>query len=300
MMNKVLQQGKELYIFYMKMKDEFMKMSHTKRFIWFFFILVFIYLIVDFFSLGFLPKKPYVSDDLILFENLNYYEGQPFPDRGHLYSTAIDKKDYTEHMFGPSALTQYSYSFFVYVQGKNYSDTNSTTNLFKGQKKTIMIRGTKSSGSSPSYTYDNCRPWIYMEETKNNLHVLVTDSSSNKNQEVIIDNFPLDIWTHVAVVIDGRSMTVYMNGKIVSTVSSIGVDLAQTSNSLMFHPYSLNNPTEYGFYGGLAQFVFHRGAYTPKEVFELYTYQSKRVANWERQKIQTMQLKLKKNPDYIR
>jgi hypothetical protein len=304
---RLQEQTKSVYQFYLATVQEFQSMSHTKRWIWIAFLLFFIYFLLDFFFIGYLPVLPYSDTDIIRFTDYSYNTSQKCPNVGNIYNESTDKIAYSNELFGDAAIQQFSYSMFVYINSSNY------TSSFPNVKKTIFIRSEfvpySSISTPPIYPVNNSTPWIYMDENTNHMHILFQQGrqgiSSYVESDFIITDFPLDIWTHIGIVIQGKNVSIYKNGKLIITKTLMNFQtITQSVFPIYFHPKFNNStsPSTYpinGFEGGIAHFVFHRSAYTPKEMLELYTYQSKSVALWEKQKLLSIYKKLDSKPKYI-
>lgn len=127
---------------------------------------------------------------------------------------------------------EYTYSFWLYLE--NFEQT-------PGQQKMILYRG---SGTD----IHSANPIIYMDELSNKMYIVIktqgsilnstkinynedvgqivkyntflnpetADSDYNKHIVTVIDYIPLQRWVNIAVIIDNKIITIYIDGEIYS------------------------------------------------------------------------------------
>ena len=101
------------------------------------------------------------------------------------------------------ASAKYSYEMWLYVYN------------FDGQPKYIISRDSKSDPAKKNIgiKLDGSVPKLSLEYTAN------TSGTGVIKTIPITDNFPLQTWVHVIVSVDGTFIDIYMNGKLVKSIS---------------------------------------------------------------------------------
>ena len=85
-----------------------------------------------------------------------------------------------------------------------------------GEYKHIFHKGNAPSSSIPArdgMVQPNNAPGLYIHPTKNAL-VVVMNTFNNINEEVVIDDIPLNKWVNVVIRVEDRNLDVYINGII--------------------------------------------------------------------------------------
>jgi hypothetical protein len=135
-------------------------------------------------------------------------------------------------MAKPTVGREYSYGFWMYME--DFKQTN--------KHKLIMYRGNPDdvAAANPLIFMDNKSNKLYVvikttesslsNGTKSNLNSIITDNyflsdkdlddpSVNKHLILTYDYIPLQRWVHLAVVVDNKLVTLYMDGELYSVKS---------------------------------------------------------------------------------
>lgn len=146
----------------------------------------------------------------------------------------------------------YSYSTWIYVNDWNYRF---------GEQKTILERKDITTGTSPS---------ISLGAIQNNLIVstAVYPSSGNASDAPInhscnIPNVPLQKWVNITISLNGRTMDVYINGKLTRTCVLPGVAKVNSQAPVKITPGG-------GFSGWTARTSYYANSLTPQEAWNIY------------------------------
>lgn len=145
----------------------------------------------------------------------------------------------------------YTYSVWAYIDDWNYK---------YGTKKTILSRTNGDGNPSPS---------IVLDGLENNLIVSVTcyntTSSANKPivHECIIRNIPIQKWTCIIVSLYGRTLDVYLEGKLVRTCLLPGVSKTDSSADINITP-------DGGFSGFTSNIQYLTVASNPQQAYNIY------------------------------
>lgn len=148
-----------------------------------------------------------------------------------------------------SGSINYTYSLWFYINDWNYR---------YGEDKVIVNRLDTDGGSSPM---------IRFTPNINNLAVDYTVYDENtgnaKTSTCILENIPLQRWTHLVVTLNNRALDIYIDGKLVKTCVLSGVVKQSNPNSISVTPGG-------GFAGFISNFKIIGNAITPQKAYELY------------------------------
>ena len=103
---------------------------------------------------------------------------------------------------------EFTYSVWLYIDDLEYK---------KGQYRHIFHKGNEhlSQGGNKNGLYQpNNAPGMYIHPNKNAL-VIIMNTFNNINEEIIVNDIPLNKWINVIMRIEGRKVDVYINGTIV-------------------------------------------------------------------------------------
>lgn len=148
----------------------------------------------------------------------------------------------------------YTYSTWIYVNDWNYRF---------GEQKVLLERRDASTGSSPS---------IALGAMQNNLIVSTavypnTSGSSATatpiNHTCTVDNIPLQRWVNIIVSLNGRTMDVYINGKLTRTCVLPGVAKVNPAASVAITPNG-------GFSGWSSETTYRPKSINPQEAWNIY------------------------------
>jgi len=161
------------------------------------------------------------------------------------------KKITADSLPGNKGSNDFTYSFWIYINDWNYN---------YGSKKTIIER---TNG-------DNKGPVIYLGEHKNDLHVQLTTYSETggnvgEQNDNIVENIPVQKFTHLVVTINNSAVDIYLDGKLVKTeVLPNPPKIDEVADQAIY----VNKNK--GFSGYLAKLKYYSRALNPREVYEIY------------------------------
>jgi hypothetical protein len=147
----------------------------------------------------------------------------------------------------------YTYSTWIYVNDWNYRF---------GEQKVLIDRKDKENGSSPS---------LSLAAMQNNL-IVATAVYPTSEQEVetpishtcTVDNIPLQRWVNIIVSLNGRTMDVYINGKLTRTCVLPGVPRINPEADVVITPSG-------GFSGWTAETTYKPNSINPQEAWNIYS-----------------------------
>jgi len=138
----------------------------------------------------------------------------------------------------------FTYNFWIYVADWQYKFS---------EKKTIFVKGKVA----------NRAPEVYLTPTQNSLAVALATFAEPSGEVCIIDNIPLQKWINISVVLDNRTLDIYLDGKLERSFVLKGVP-KMNRNALQFAP-------DGGFYGQISMFRYFNRPITPDEASSIYS-----------------------------
>ena len=139
---------------------------------------------------------------------------------------------------------EFTWSVWIYIAGLQYKT---------GTRRHIFSKGSDRVDPDNNMMTPNNAPGLYIHPTKNAL-VVVMNTFNSINEEVIINDIPLNKWINVMIRMEGNIMDVYVNGTIAVRHKLSGVpkqnygDVLVTANGgfdgnlsdLWYFDYALN------------------------------------------------------------
>lgn len=166
--------------------------------------------------------------------------------------------------------SNFAYSIWVYINNWNYR---------YGEEKVIFGRmGQKSSETNGSVDGVNGKdpcPLVVLGSMENNVSVhlscfpgssdiqLTGDDSNSIIHKCTVNNIPIQKWVQIAVSVYGRTMDLYMNGKLVKTCILPGIANINDNADVMVTPGG-------GFEGWTSKLQYFPGPLNPQDVWNLY------------------------------
>lgn len=193
-----------------------------------------------------------------------------------------------------STTTNFAYGIWFYIDDWNYkygepkilfarsgkdapeSDSSSSDNSDTSSKSYSSYssgsdnnKGSSSSSSTVGGPPEPC-PAVIFAPIENNLTVKLTcyNAISGANDQTVIHNcavpnIPLQKWTHLLISVYGRSMDVYMDGKLVKTCMLPGVPKVSASLPVIVTPMG-------GFSGWTSNFQYWNDSINPQQAWDTY------------------------------
>jgi hypothetical protein len=152
--------------------------------------------------------------------------------------------------------TNFAYSIWFYINDWNYR---------YGDVKTIFTR-TDSSNARPC-------PAVQLEAIENNMTVTLACfpgtatvggvAAKSVNHTCTVGNIPIQRWVNLIVSVYGRSMDIYIDGKLVKTCLLPGVANINTAANIYVTP-------DGGFDGWTSKFQYYPSPLNPQEAWNIY------------------------------
>ena len=176
----------------------------------------------------------------------------------------------------------YTYSFWIFINGNNnYNDSNITWSNYRYREwKSIFYRGNQinSTGDLTSLIQF---PGFWLTPVLNNM--VIAFQTGGVVERIEIDNIQFNTWVSFSIVIESKSIFVYINGLLDRTLN------LQQSASIM-NNYGLyitndkitNSSKKSGFPGYLAELTCYNFALSPSYILNSYKYYKKTIENYQK------------------
>ena len=157
-----------------------------------------------------------------------------------------------------SGSSDYAYSMWFYVEDWNYR---------YGEDKRVLARAPKANWGP-----DQASPHIYMDGKTNDLSIRIEcyptpDATAAGHRSsagnCAVENFPLQRWVNIIVSVYGRTLDIYMDGKLFRTCVLPNVAKVHADDDVYI-------TTGGGFKGYTANYQYWSQAVNPQEAYNIY------------------------------
>jgi hypothetical protein len=156
-------------------------------------------------------------------------KGKPFV--ASLEKAVVSSKDIPQG----SGTTDFTYSFWVYINSVNilpnnkdyqntwmnyrYGDWKSVfyrgLNMNPGEEETTTSEEAEEDNNKKAVSLKEQFPGVWLAPTKNRMSIVFQNGEDKQKAErVDIDDLPLNKWFQVIIVVEGNSVSIFMNGKL--------------------------------------------------------------------------------------
>ena len=254
--------------------------------IFFAFILFLMILIVNkIYALCFLII--YIITIVKIFKDVNKYIGNPIPEtniiknKGPYDCTSgkliIDSNTLPQELNGGL----YSYSFWLYVNGnKNDINNGVNWNTYRHKEwKSIFYRGTNIENNEDISSLLQY-PGFWLTPVFNNL--VIVFQKDNLVERLEIDNIEFNKWNNFAVVIESKSVQIYINGYLDRTLNlSQNIIIMNNYNLYITNDSKISQNNKAGFAGSLAQLICYNYALSPSDILNSYSFYNKIIQRYQ-------------------
>lgn len=162
--------------------------------------------------------------------------------------------------------SNFTYSFWFYIDDWNYR---------YNERKVLFGRmGSPTSSSTSGSVSDvggiNPCPLVSFGAIENNLNIALTcaaTNSENNSNKIVhtcsVSNVPIQAWTNLLISAYGRTLDIYMDGKLVNTCLLPGIAMINNSADVYITPNG-------GFAGWTAKLQYFPNATDPETAWEIY------------------------------
>ncbi len=152
---------------------------------------------------------------------------------------------------GNTASNDYTYSMWIFINDWNHK---------YGDDKVIFRRTKKTSTAD---TFDDVCPCVSIGATKNELKIEMATNGTTKTESFTVSDIPIQKWVNVIVTTEGRTVDVYLDGKLVKSYVMNGVLKIDKLANVYLTP-------DGGFSGYLNKFRYYARTMSPREAYEIY------------------------------
>ena len=209
---------------------------------------------------------------VLIYLLLRYFFSDPYTlqglQSGQVLSTINANSLATNGSNVPSS--NFAYSIWFYVNDWNYR---------YGEKKVIFGRMGAMSNSSTDGSVqglnglDPC-PVVYLDSVENNVSVSLgcypnanqqptTPNSNTVLHTCSVSNIPIQKWVNLIVNVNGRSMDIYLDGKLVRTCLLPGVAHINNNSNIYVTPGG-------GFSGWSSKLAYYPTSINPQDCWNIY------------------------------
>jgi len=156
--------------------------------------------------------------------------------------------------------SNFTYSTWFYVNDWNYRF---------GEPKILLGRTDENNNPSPSIVFDAMENNITISVScyGQSPHLGDKENNSNKSQTMVhecnVKNFPLQKWVNLLISVYGRTLDVYIDGKLVRTCLLPGVTKVNPKSNIEVTPNG-------GFNGWTSNFMYWDHSTNPQEAYNIY------------------------------
>lgn len=171
-------------------------------------------------------------------------------------------------MQNPTA-SNFTFSTWFYINGLNYNFDRHKI-LLARIVPSEMTSATSAVGSCPKYSdmkNSNPSPLIAITPYTNDIEVSVcvlngTDSTPSV-QSTLVTNVPVQKWVNLLVSIYGRTLDIYLDGKLAKTIVLSGIASIAANENLYVTPCG-------GFDGWTSKVQYFPNATNPQQAWDIY------------------------------
>jgi hypothetical protein len=176
----------------------------------------------------------------------------------------------------------FTYSFWLYLKGNNNSINNDDNwhSYRYNEWKSIFYRGNPIDQTGDLSTLVQY-PGFWLTPVMNNMVIVFQKDSYVERLE--ITNVPFNKWVNYAVVVEAKSVSIYIDGFLDRTLNLYqnitimnGYNLYLTSDM-----YTSTNKKQSGFAGSLAELIYYNYALTQYDINQSYKYYKKIIDNYQ-------------------
>jgi len=229
----------------------------------------------------------YIITIVKIFQEINKYIGNPVPETDITKNKVPYDCTSGKLTISGSSLPQelngglYSYSFWLYVNGnKNDINNGVNWNTYRHKEwKSIFYRGTpvQNSGDISSLLQ---YPGFWLTPVFNNL--VIVFQNGNVVERLEIDNIEFNKWNNFAVVIESKSVQIYINGYLDRTLNlSQNIRIMNNYNLYITSDAKISQNNKPGFAGSLAQLICYNYALGPADILNSYNFYNKIIEKYQ-------------------
>jgi hypothetical protein len=174
----------------------------------------------------------------------------------------------------------FTYSFWLYVNNGNDSDKANWNNYRYNEWKSIFYRGNAINDTGDLSSLIQF-PGFWLTPVINNMVIVFQNGSYVERLE--INNIPFNTWTNFTVVVETKSVSVYINGNLDRTLNLYQSITVMNSYNLYLTSDILTskNKKESGFAGSVAELIYYNYALNAYDINKSYHYYKKIINKYQ-------------------
>jgi hypothetical protein len=168
----------------------------------------------------------------------------------------------------------FTYSFWLYINNTCNSDTTNWNNYRYNEWKSIFYRGNSINdtvGLSSLIQF----PGFWLTPVLNNMVIVFQNGSYIERLE--IDNIPFNTWTNFCIVVETKSVSIYVNGNLDRTLNlHQNINIMNSYNLYLTSDKVLSKKkNECGFSGSLSELIYYNYALNSNDINKSYNFYKK-------------------------
>jgi hypothetical protein len=181
----------------------------------------------------------------------------------------------------------FTYNFWMYVNGNSNSLNTDNWNSYRTNEwKSIFYRGNSINSDGDLSTLIQY-PGFWLTPKSNSMVIVFQNGKYIERLE--ITNIEFNKWNNFTVVVQGKSISVYINGLLDRTLNLYqsvtlmnGYSIYVTSDLKSSTTTNINTKEKMcGFAGNLAELIYYNYALTPNDIYKSYIYYKPIVDNYQ-------------------
>jgi hypothetical protein len=174
----------------------------------------------------------------------------------------------------------FTYSFWIYITKSTGTVEPNWNNYRYHEWKSIFYRGNAINQDGDLSSLIQF-PGFWLTPVLNNMVIVFQNGSYVERLEM--DNIPFNTWTNFTVVVETKSVSVYVNGYLDRTLNLYQNITIMNAYNLYITSDALTNTRkkESGFAGYLAELIFYNYALTSYDVIQSYNYYLSIINNYQ-------------------
>lgn len=155
----------------------------------------------------------------------------------------------------------FAYSVWFYVNDWNYRYGQAKVLFGRMSKASSTMSGIGVAGSEPC-------PLVQFGANANDLEIYLqnystTGTAAGAPFKCAVSNVPIQRWVNLSISVYGRTLDVYLNGKLVKTCVMPGIAKINNTSDLSLTPNG-------GFEGWTSKFAFYPMPMNPQDAYDIY------------------------------
>jgi hypothetical protein len=167
----------------------------------------------------------------------------------------------------------FTYSFWLYINNDSDTTDGNWYNYRNTEWKSIFYRGNPIDDSGDLSSLIQF-PGFWLTPVLNNMVIVFQNGSYVERLE--INDIPFNKWTNYAVVVEAKSVSIYINGFLDKTINLYQpITIMNNYNLYLTSDINASTNKQSGFAGSLAELIFFNYALTSYDINKSYNYYKK-------------------------